>query len=239
MSEGKPSIGEFLLAFSRSWLPLLCGVLSIPFAAVAAFAESIPSRLIWTTVAIIAFLTSSYLIWKKERTTVIDLRERLRPKLRLSFDMNDPGCKESGSSDAMKWDWYRIRVEADGATSIKDCRGRLISVKTSSRSIVSGENPNFSFAFGGSVEKTIHPGVPEFLYFLLINDENFAGLMLRPPFSTSFDWNSIFQFQDDYMIDIAVVSTDAPSALISIHFKRTNNRESACLWQDSIGTYTA
>jgi hypothetical protein len=39
-----------------------------------------------------AFLSAAYLIWASERKVVVELREKIRPKLKCSFDMKDAGC---------------------------------------------------------------------------------------------------------------------------------------------------
>jgi hypothetical protein len=92
MFEKKPTVREFFLVVWRHWGPLMSGVFSVPFVALSVFAESTYGKIIWGVMAAAAFLSAAYLIWAGERKTVVELREKIRPKLKCSFSMADSGC---------------------------------------------------------------------------------------------------------------------------------------------------
>jgi hypothetical protein len=91
MFKGKQSIWEFLSAFWRNWLPLMCGVFSVPFAGATAFVETVSGRVIWATMALGAYTVASYLVWSTERKKVIELEgavsERDQQKRQLLDDI--------------------------------------------------------------------------------------------------------------------------------------------------------
>jgi hypothetical protein len=163
-----------------------------------------------------------------------------RPRLRCSFDMNDPGCRRPNTainvsdiaynhlSIQTRCDWYRVKVETRGTENICGCRGRLISIKRGEAVLLSGENPVLPFApyeRSDAVAKTIHPNVPEYLDLLAITEFNQVIIILHEfQGSTSVNWPDIFSLQGDYLIEIAVVSDNAPSASLRLLFKWRLNR---------------
>ena len=125
--EERPTIGEFIYVIWRHWGPLMSGAFSVPFAALAVFVDSAYGRFLWGLMAIAAFLTSSYLIWARERKTVIELREAIRPKIRVVYDENEPSCNSIISfSDGTKSRCIRLKVENTGTTQLQGCEGWCI-----------------------------------------------------------------------------------------------------------------
>jgi hypothetical protein len=88
----RASSGRYLRLLIRDyWAPLMSGGFSVPFAALAVFADSKFGQIIWGAMAVSAGLFSGYLVWAKEHAEVRRLNEVLRPRLKLSLiDERDP-----------------------------------------------------------------------------------------------------------------------------------------------------
>jgi hypothetical protein len=234
--ERKPTLREFLLVIWRNWGPLMSGVFSVPFAALAVFTESTYARAIWAVMAILAFMASAYMIWARERGTVVDLQEKLRPKLKPSFDVADARCKRPNTmiGGRVRCDWYRIKVDAENSTNVRGCQGRLTLIKRGDDVILSGENPVLPFAPGenaDSTAKTIHPGIPEFLDFLFITDDNqVVPALPRGIGASSVNWGALFSQAGVYAMEIAITSNDSVPVPIIINFDWTLDHNTARLW---------
>lgn len=83
---------DFLRAFWPNWFALMSGGPSVPLAIWAFFVENNTAKIgLWITTAVCALL-SAYFVWRPERKSVIDLTEKIRPKLKCTFDRSDSGC---------------------------------------------------------------------------------------------------------------------------------------------------
>ena len=78
-----------------------------------------------------------YQLWKADSARIRELEESLRPKIRCSFDMNNPACvrpntqitatDRQGQQHQTIATWYRMKVEAIGHSQF--CSARLVSIK--------------------------------------------------------------------------------------------------------------
>ena len=189
-----------------------------------------------------------YQLWKADTAKIAELENRQRAKLKCSFDMNDPGCRRSNtviqhrivpsmSPVEMMCDWLRIRVDSDCSENITGCKGRLIHIKRDGAFILSGETPILPFAPAendDAIDKTIYPGIPEFLDFMFVTH---LSQVCMTPYgfvgSTSVDWRNLFSQTGVYEIRLAVLAAQGAPALINIDFDWTgefiNSKLSAVL----------
>jgi hypothetical protein len=70
-------VKEFLQAFVPQWATAMSGALSVPLAIVALFVPNDFARIGFGFTAIVCFIASSYLVWRKERRGAIGAGERL------------------------------------------------------------------------------------------------------------------------------------------------------------------
>jgi hypothetical protein len=133
---------DFIRAFWPNWFALMSGGPSVPLAIGTQFVESDAAKIgLWITAAICVVL-SAYSVWRPERLKVIDLTERVRPKLKCAFRRYDRGCVRPDTSltttlqtvdgqifqSPVNCTYYRIKVEADHIGSVSGCCGRLVYV---------------------------------------------------------------------------------------------------------------
>ncbi len=163
-------------------------------------------------------------------------------KLHCSFSMKDAGCVRRDTIytefftapgqppqllKQTKCDWYRVRVAALNH-NVTNCRGQILSVTRAGNNVLAGENPSVTFAPGNQADamaKTIHVGVPEYLDFLTVFEDNRAELAVPLGLqSSSINWRDIFAQAGDYTIEVAVTTPDATTASIELLFKWTLDR---------------
>jgi len=112
--EKPPSVWQFVLAFWESWGALVSGLFSVPFAAFALF-NLLSGRAVWAIMAGIAFFIASYIVWKKQRTRVIELEDAATPRIRLWFEPSEDFRKPVIHSDGKhSWPGISVRVCAEG-----------------------------------------------------------------------------------------------------------------------------
>ena len=168
-----------------------------------------------------------YRLWKSDKAEIERLTDQITPKLKCSFSMNEPGCVRpntkiiAGPNKDVVATWYRIRVEAMGASTLKQCRGRLALIERGGSNLLLGETPTLNFSQGDPLSKVISPGVPEYLDFLVANDTLGAYVTVGVPehLSQAVQWNEIFRLPGDYLLRIVVVSDDSPPVSIDLLFK--------------------
>jgi hypothetical protein len=169
-----------------------------------------------------------YRLWKANVAEIASLENRLTPKLKLSFDMNDPGCVRpntkitAGPNQDIIATWYRIKVEASESINLAECRGRLTEVRGAGSNLLLGETPSLHFAQGDALSKTISPSVPEYLDFLMANDTHGAFITAHPAhLSQAVPWDRLFNLAGDYRLRIVVVSSSSTPASLNLLFKWT------------------
>lgn len=143
-----PSPKEFAYVVWHEWAALMSGAFSVPFAALAVFANSIYQQLIWLVAALLAAAACAYFIWREERKKVIALQERLAPKLKLQFDGG--GLFEYEALITYHEDWskepaqyttyrcYRFTVTNDGHEDLKSCKAQVKSAVSDSGETIVG-----------------------------------------------------------------------------------------------------
>jgi hypothetical protein len=74
---------EFLRVFRTQWLAAMSGAFSVPFATLAVFADSRFAQLIWVGLAVGSSWFAAYKVWGSEHKQILELEERLRPKIKV------------------------------------------------------------------------------------------------------------------------------------------------------------
>ncbi|MGA7433874.1 MAG: hypothetical protein WBW35_25870 [Xanthobacteraceae bacterium] len=176
----------------------------------------------------------------------------LRPELKCSFSMNDPGCVHRnityteqlvlampGQQPAhfpkqARCDWYRIRVSAENG-SIPGCRGRLLSVKRGGNELLNGENPPLQFTHNEpDRDVAINEGVSEYLDLLgILYDQRVVLAVPLHRRSSSIQWNDMFSLAGDYEIRAAVTSPHTSAAPIDLILRWNLQPNSALIEQKS------
>ncbi|MDB5578298.1 MAG: hypothetical protein JWR80_3474 [Bradyrhizobium sp.] len=184
----------------------------------------------WAFAPLVIWFLVAYVRRRSHSAKIDELTAQLTPKLKCSFDMNDPGCVRpntkivAGPNKDVVATWYRIKVEALGTSTLRECRGRLVAIERGSGNLLLGETPTLNFSQGDPLSKTISPGVAEHLDFLVANDTHGAHVAVVPEhLSQAVQWNDLFSLPGDYRIRIAVVSTNSPPASIDLIFRWTLN----------------
>ncbi len=179
----------------------------------------------WAFAPIIVWLLIAYVRRHSQAQT---LQATLVPKLKCSFDMNEPGCVRPNTkivaapNQHVIATWYRVKVEAINAVNLNECRGRLVEVRRAGSNLLLGETPSLHFAQGDALSKTISPGVPEYLDFLMANDTNGAFVTAHPAhLSQAVQWNEIFRMAGDYNLRIVITSSNSSPVGLELLFRWT------------------
>jgi hypothetical protein len=84
--SGPPTLRNFVLAFCMHWLKLMSGPLSVLVAVLGLwFAEGPYARIAFGILGIAALFISSYLVWRPERLTVIELKRLLDDTVEANY----------------------------------------------------------------------------------------------------------------------------------------------------------
>jgi hypothetical protein len=169
---------DFIRAFWPNWFALMSGGPSVPAAMSALYVDELWAKIaLWIT-AFTCLVLSAYFVWRPERKKIIELHDKISPKITCSFSADIHGCIENTPEQlvypqpalangtatvvlqtraiarfqpAIKW--YRIRVINTGRDILPQCYGRLLSI------IKDGaEKP--AFDGGEPVELPIVPPLP-------------------------------------------------------------------------------
>jgi hypothetical protein len=194
---------------------------------------SLTTLQLWTGALVIAatevLLVLPYRLWKANTAKIVELDESLRPKIRCSFDMNNPACvrrntqimttDRQGRQDNTIATWYRMKVEAIGHSQI--CSARLVSVKRADAELLLGETPFLPFApmqNADAIQKLVNVDIPEYVDFLWANNTHGARILTFGIMSQAVQWDSLFDLAGDYIISIAITQSGPSPARINLKF---------------------
>lgn len=251
-----PSIWSFTLSFRKHLFAAMSGGFSIPFVAVAAWVDNIYAKVIFVALAFASAWFAAYMIWKGERGRVVELEEKLRPKLKWSFRMNDPLCVRPNTIittyfanpiagrqnmtiqpstgiqilSSIEATYYRIKVEADCLGSISNCCGYLLAIEKDGAIIFDGETPLLPFTPAldpDATAKTIRAGVPALLDFLYITANNEVRLPIHGAKSSSVNFDKLIAQNAKYVLRIVVTSADSIPINIVINLNWNGDRNTA------------
>jgi hypothetical protein len=155
---------------------------------------------------------------------IADLRERLRPKLRMVCDPNFPGC----SQRSPHVQWLRVAVDCDGVNSVEGCRGYISNIRKDGLARWTGDSATVTFAPGDeddATSKTIHSGKSEFLDIFGIT---YVGSKLHVAtkgrnWQFAPDLRTIFAETGDYFLTITISGRSVPPIQAELKFTWTRN----------------
>jgi len=184
-------IGGHWLHFRERWFDAMSGGASVPFAALAVFATTpwgqsiLPlwvqtawaQNVFWAAAVVCAWI-AAYRVWKPERNKVIELTEKLTPKMSAIFDRNKPPCRSvsefrfGDGSSPKNGMVYRIEVENIGAEMIHDCEGYLTEVAFEDETAELGVmNLTWAGMYPAALKVDLRPNVKRHLDLVVIYED--------------------------------------------------------------------
>ena len=188
----------------------------------------------WLVAAVVGALRVAPQRYYNEKARADKLEERLRPKLRISFDKKDRGClHETRITNGPKLKLASVRIDATGIGLVHDCGADLVSLSKDDGGnlliqglpliISPAERPNHS-------RKDVREGRPELVNILGIDENNSVRL-----------WTENFYMPNYlapitelgiYRILIRVFGSETAPSSIELSFNWTGNWQTAeiSLW---------
>jgi hypothetical protein len=230
-SIGTYVISEKGMAYMTSGNPIFDAIL----AALVAF------LITWVFAFVFRMYQTAPQLYAEQKSRAEAAEERLKPRLKLSFAMQDDGCVhrniEIGSPEAARIygptlaDWYRVKVEALGDSRVEKCSAKILSIKLVDKEYLQGESPKLSFALASSeqdaLERTIQSPIPDYVDFLCISHDNKPSTPIRGIFSQGLAKADLFSKEGDYKIDIVVAAPEIVSEVIRLLFKWRGDQKTA------------
>jgi hypothetical protein len=122
-----------MLFFAKHWLAVMSGAFSVPFGALAVFADTRFGQIIWVCLAIGAAWLAAYQVWKVERERVLNLEEELRPKITL---VNATAALPPQGMDRI----LEIEIRNDSGEELNNCLAKIVGILVIRRSGSSGHD---------------------------------------------------------------------------------------------------
>ena len=200
---------EFIKAYVTTVSNVLTGSITVVSTFISIYASSNVAKIVFGGTAVLAFIASANELWQQQRKIVIELRNKLKPKIEISFNIFEQGCVIS----LPKYKAYRLKVANVGEERLTDCRGHLKSItcgqrKYDAQSLIMPFSPS---ELPESCSKTIVKGSPEFLDLFTIFEWNEIKIHCdKVP--NGFDQQQFFGQPGQYIFDISVSSKEAPVA---------------------------
>jgi hypothetical protein len=143
--EASAGLRAFVLSFRGHLFAAMSGSASVPFTIAAAFVENKFAQLLFFFCALTCAGLAAFRVWKPERERVMELENKIGPKLALSFHpeaeglvqtpvvirRQDPGAV-TPIMQTTKSSYVRIRVEALSETTVTGCTAFLVGLEKSS-----------------------------------------------------------------------------------------------------------
>jgi hypothetical protein len=128
--------GDFFLAFREHWFAAMSGGVSVPFAIWSALADSTWAHLTLAACALTCAWFAAFRVWKLERERVLNLEERLSPKIDVSLDPICNGIRvvqTAINNDALSRGpdskWVQFLVKSMTEAPLVDCEARILTVE--------------------------------------------------------------------------------------------------------------
>jgi len=139
--------------------------------------------------------------------------------------------------EGLPTNFFRVKVEADGGQSIKNCTAILTSIGKDGKTKWGGDSAKLTFAQGEAPDafsKTIRSKVPEFFDVLAVTNkgEMYPGTYY-PAFGRLWPYQptlpEIFSESGDYILAVAVSGDDVPTETGLLKFTWTQNWQISAL----------
>lgn len=220
----------FAKAFCAKWLALMSGGASVPFAVAALILDGWQS-ILTGVLAFVCALTGAYLIWRPERLKVAELTEKLRRKIKCTFDPQSLACVTPtifGNGTPVRY--FRLKVECDAIGFVSRCMGRLLAINHNGRTIFDSEPLRLTFAPATSVDtlaKDLRDQVPEYLDILYTSAGGIVPTTYQFMFPTSVNFQHLLAPLGIYTFVIVVSSPEAKSVKFELDLDWRGNWQSA------------
>lgn len=113
----------FAVAIRAQWFAAMSGGFSVPFAAFSAFSDSVSGRVVWGVLAASAFAFSAYRFWATEHDRVLELEEKLRPKISV-LELH-----ESITSFASFERTIELEIQNNSGEELNNCLAKVTHIK--------------------------------------------------------------------------------------------------------------
>lgn len=186
-------------------------------------------------IAVVVFLILLAAVMFFEMAYLLD---KLRPKINCFFSQQDSGCRRQDVVTTLgtlrfKADYYRIKVTTKRTAILPRCSGNLISIERDGQIVFDGEPIILAFAPNNRPDSNvqdIRDGVPQFLDFVMITEDNKIRLypkdMVLPG---SVAWGSVLSQTGEYIFSIVVSSPSSVSEMRKIKLQWNGNWKEAVL----------
>lgn len=239
----QPTVREFLLVAWNDVGARMSGIFSVPFGALAVFADSSKAQLIWALLAASALLLGAYRVWAKERDRVRELTEAMAPKLSLEFDgaaypyhydvrVEDSSGPIPAMMPASTYRCYRARVTNVGHTNFVTCKAQVKRAWNDRQEML----VNIPFSLRQSFSETES-------FPLRIGEENFIDVLAVPLSGPAMQWSAkLAQYEEPWptvgvraslpmtgaiiplehsTIQVQVLSEGSPPEIITLRFENS------------------
>ncbi len=161
------------------------------------------------------------------------------PRLRMSCRPDLEGCVKETlfTQDRLPTSFFRVKVEAEGEKSIKNCIAILTSIQKDGKAKWGGDTATLTFAPGEAPDrfsKIIRNKIPEFFDVLAVTSK---GAMFPGTYDERYGrwWPyqpglpEIFSEAGDYILAVAVSGDDVPTETALLRFSWTRDRQTSTL----------
>src|SRR6266478_66858 len=161
------------------------------------------------------------------------------PRLRMSCRPDLEGCVKETlfTQDRLPTSFFRVKVEAEGEKSIKNCIAILTSIQKDGKAKWGGDTATLTFAPGEAPDrfsKIIRNKIPEFFDVLAVTSKGaiFPGTYDERygrwwPYQPALP--EIFSEAGDYILAVAVSGDDVPTETALLRFSWTRDRQTSTL----------
>jgi hypothetical protein len=233
MGDDSAGFWQFIRAFWPRWFSLMSGGLSVPLAIAAALVPDPHAQAALGGMAVVAFVSGAYAIWRAERQKVLRLETTMKPKLKCVFDHADSLCDlDTHFTNGPRARYLRMRVETLNSGHVPGCAGRMVRVIAPS-GVVKAAGLSLPFAQAESpdaVNKHIHDGIPEYLDIITILEDGRVFIPVHKwNLPNAINADKIFADLGDYALEIAVITAHAPTLLVNATFRWTGDWRTAAI----------
>jgi hypothetical protein len=148
---------------------------------------------------------SSYVLFRAGKDKVAEFEERMKPKIKVSGDMQTENCFTTGNGIA----YFRPKLDSLGMEPILNVEAHVIAIRKKGASVPVGEYPQLMMHPGTPTLAALKYKVPGFIDVIKTDPHGRQPMLaLAWPYASVDSW--IVASEDTYEIDITISSTSAP-----------------------------
>lgn len=118
----KSGVRGFLASFCQHWFAVMSGGLSVPFSFFAVFFDNTNARISFAILAFAAVWLAAYKIWDSERRRVIELEEKLRPKIEF-IALHEVFDTSNGFERR-----FELEIKNNSGTDLTNCLASVVEI---------------------------------------------------------------------------------------------------------------